>query len=503
MKRTTVTDIVKLRKEPKSDAAADDVVLPDDPIEVVEKKDEWSKINVIDPQPVRTGFVRNEFIVEQKVEAPDPKISQAQFVVTCVQEGREAGVNAHFLLSVAFAESEIKNVVDATTGKRGPFQIPPTIWEKYIEMFGAETGIGITHIDSPFDQVSIAARAAKQVVDNLSTALDRPATAAELYLAYLVTIEGAVSVLKSPGNAKISTPLEKVFASKPPDAKTYVLEQVLQLKPDLFLSGGEPLTVSAANKNLVSVLTKAIKATRSMFDVLDDDEKPTRMKKGSETVEPGSLGMNGDKIGILSQEYESRGSPTIIGHDPTGGFSYGHYQIATKTGTCKEYMKFLSKDAKYTQVFTTLSNAGGNAAATAGQASFRAAWEGLGGDPAFVDSQHGFIQVSHYDPLARKLGGLGLPMANRSFALKNVVWSVAVQHRNAGTTIFKRALKAIGSPPTQASNLTDKQIIDALYAERSKVHIYFKSSPQNIRRSVANRFVKERQKALSMLAKET
>ena len=40
-----------------------------------------------------------------------------------------------------------------------------------------------------------------------------------------------------------------------------------------------------------------------------------------------------DTLGRLSARFESNGRPDAIGFDAKGGFSYGAYQIASRTGT--------------------------------------------------------------------------------------------------------------------------------------------------------------------------
>jgi hypothetical protein len=79
-------------------------------------------------------------------------------------------------------------------------------------------------------------------------------------------------------------------------------------------------------------------------------------------------------------------------------------------------------------------------------------------------------------------------------ALKNVVWSVAVQH-GPNTPLIKNALFGL-----QPGSMSDQTVIDAIYVERSKVDIYFESSTPKVKASVANRFKKEHADAIAMLA---
>lgn len=191
-----------------------------------------------------------------------------------------------------------------------------------------------------------------------------------------------------------------------------------------------------------------------------------------------------EALGALSARFESNGKAGSIGHDSTGGFSYGAYQIATKTGTMKRFLSFLTQ--QFAAMAKPLAAAGGAAAAEAGAEAFTTAWRSLASDPHFLDAQHRFIEETHYRPFAAKLlTDPGIDVAQRSAALRDVVWSVAVQH-GADNEVFANALT--GKTPAQMSDL---QIVDAVYAERSNVDKYFASSTPQVKANVADRFVAE------------
>ena len=139
--------------------------------------------------------------------------------------------------------------------------------------------------------------------------------------------------------------------------------------------------------------------------------------------------------------------------------------------------------------------AGGAEAAEAGSAAFKKAWVGLARDASFGQAQHDFIRETHYQPFVRKLkADLGLDAETRSPAVRDVLWSVAVQH-GAANTLVKAALAG-----RAASSLDDKALIQAIYTERSKVGVYFASSSPQVQAAVAQRVVDERAQALTMLA---
>jgi hypothetical protein len=204
-------------------------------------------------------------------------------------------------------------------------------------------------------------------------------------------------------------------------------------------------------------------------------------------------------LGALSARFESNGNPGSIGHDSTGGFSYGTYQIATLTGTFSDFMDFLRR--QFPDLAQPLDAAGGPTAATKGTEQFQAAWksEAQQNPSRFDQAQHDFIQTTHYDVQVAKLKtNFSLDVNQRSRALQNVVWSMAVQMGNTTQTIFRNVLKNVSSVAT----LDDAQLIPLLYAERSKVDIFFASSTPAVKAALLKRFQQEQKDALQMLQAE-
>lgn len=199
-----------------------------------------------------------------------------------------------------------------------------------------------------------------------------------------------------------------------------------------------------------------------------------------------------DELGVLSKRFESNGRPDAIGHDSTGGFSYGAYQIATRTGTMARFIAFLGTVDPAFQA--TLRAAGDADAARRGDATFQQAWRDLARDPAFLTAQHGFVKTTHYDPfLVHVRQARALEIAERSFALKNVAWSTAVQH-GASNDVFESAMTK-----DEAGSLDDRAMIVAVYRERSRVDVRFARSSAAVKAAVRARFVEEGRMALRML----
>ena len=195
-----------------------------------------------------------------------------------------------------------------------------------------------------------------------------------------------------------------------------------------------------------------------------------------------------NELGAVSAKYESNGNSGAIGVDKTGGWSYGKYQIATKTGTMGEFMKHLS--ATNPNLAAELNAAGGVSGAASGSDAFKSKWKELAKNSAFTSAEHGFIQSTHYDPLVNKVKKAGLDVTTRSKALQDVVWSTSVQH-GGGTDVVNKALSKVGG-----AGASDEALINAIYEVRRG---RFGSSTAKVRASVMDRFDHENKDALAML----
>jgi len=191
-------------------------------------------------------------------------------------------------------------------------------------------------------------------------------------------------------------------------------------------------------------------------------------------------------VGSLSAMFESsKDSGTVSGgKGDAGGKSYGTYQIATKNGSMSKFLSWLSSHDK--DSYSKLADAGGATAAQAGDPTFIATWKSLAKNPKFEELQHQYIKETHFDPVAASAAKYGLN-ANRSRAITEMVWSMGVQHGPKGAArIIARALEG-----KDASTMSDVDVIKAVYAERSDVDKYFKSSSEAVKQGVANRFATE------------
>ena len=86
---------------------------------------------------------------------------------------------------------------------------------------------------------------------------------------------------------------------------------------------------------------------------------------GASTQEVISKLCQGQEIGALSSHFESgEQGPGVVGYDPSGGTSYGTYQISSRAGTMKHFLDYLSEQAP--DLASKLKSAG---AANTGSAS--------------------------------------------------------------------------------------------------------------------------------------
>ncbi len=114
----------------------------------------------------------------------------------------------------------------------------------------------------------------------------------------------------------------------------------------------------------------------------------------------------------------------------------------------------------------------------------------------FEALQHEFIRSYSYSPAARNIAqSTGLDVTQRSYALREVLWSTAVQHGpGAAERIFSQAIeKAEASPPGQDF---DKNVIEEVYRIRGQK--FFRHN-KRVREAVLSRFRDEKSTAIAML----
>jgi hypothetical protein len=331
----------------------------------------------------------------------------------------------------------------------------------YLRTIGFDTGTALEAIGDNFKRLMIT------VADGLLWVLDK------------VTFGDANKKIKQ---ARESLTLEKQELDereKARDQKRKINREELQRQnQEKDASKG----VTDAKKEEQAQIENTTKGTTDYNDSLNILRD--RFKKSQETMkQPGASAVSG--LGSLAAKYESGGrGSSAVGWDSTGGTSYGKYQIAAKTGTMDQFMKFLEKDNP--EAFARLKGAGPADAGKDG--AFAQEWKKLASEGLLGDSEHKFIKASHFD---KGMGGIQnknlKSMIEQSKALQEVMWSTSVQHGGGGASgIFGKVFK---------EGMSEQDLIKAIYSERGT---RFGSSTAGVQKSVQNRFASEQQQALEL-----
>ena len=208
-------------------------------------------------------------------------------------------------------------------------------------------------------------------------------------------------------------------------------------------------------------------------------------------------------LGDLSKKYESNGEPGTIssGYGDAGGKSYGMYQFSSTMGVVDNYVKWLQENgywfgdelAKY----------------TVGSNNFDDAWKWLAnsdnkGD--FAKSQHEYTKAMYYDKACLALHNSGYIVNRHSKAMKDVVWSRAVQYGPYQVPeMFNDACSIVLGGEVNLSYVDhinfDERMIKAIYLDVCSTPEWTNGSPA-LREGLYARFASECEDALAMLAQE-
>jgi hypothetical protein len=194
----------------------------------------------------------------------------------------------------------------------------------------------------------------------------------------------------------------------------------------------------------------------------------------------------------VSAKYESaKEGSSAIGYDLHGGTSYGKYQISSKQGKFEEFLNWVEQQPGGLEIAERL-RAAGDANTGSNKGTVPNEWKKLVKEGKMGELEHAYIKQTHYDPLFEKLSPEIKERALKSKALRDVIWSTAVQHGvDNGSSLINGVFK---------KNMTDIDFVKAIYSERGK---RFGSSTLSTQRSVQNRFANEQYQVLAMLNKES
>ena len=202
-----------------------------------------------------------------------------------------------------------------------------------------------------------------------------------------------------------------------------------------------------------------------------------------------------ERLGQISARYESGTSGiSTIGYDYQGGTSYGTYQLSSRAGTMGRFIEYLKSHAP--DLAKRLSACG--PANTGGiDGRMPREWKRIATEnpERLAKLEYDFIKKSHYEEALMRIQELtGVDLSRSSAALKEALWSTAVQHGPRGAAeIISRAISHITRPE---GIISDERLIHEIYMNRSR---YFKSSTRRIRAALQQRFSDEKRVVLAML----
>ncbi len=211
-----------------------------------------------------------------------------------------------------------------------------------------------------------------------------------------------------------------------------------------------------------------------------------------EFVGPVQETLNDYEPGTLSARYESSTAGSVaIGWDSTGGTSYGKYQIASRPGSMDSFIDYARTQGPEGQRVAETLSAAGPADTGSRRGAMPDAWRQMARSGQLGNLEHGYIRATHYEPVLGNLPqGLQDQIAG-SNALKDVVWSTAVQHGvGGGTSVLTQSWR---------EGMSNEDFARSVYEERGT---RFGSSTPEVQASVQRRFRSEQGQALEMLAAE-
>ncbi len=267
---------------------------------------------------------------------------------------------------------------------------------------------------------------------------------------------------------------------------------------------GERLSAASAVATLGSHVpsSQLARIGSSLMDVLRSN--PQTAGEGASRNAPSSgapvRGIHpGSRIGSLSARFESGGDGVdTIGYDDQGGTSYGTFQISSRAGTMRLFVDFLKDHAPdWARRLDAAGpfNTGGRGGAVPRE------WKRIAQeDPQrFARLQQDFIAETHYLPALQEIQErTGVDIQSQSEALREVLWSTAVQHGPRGAArIFSRAISGGRSGSTDGN--FDRNLIQRVYSARGS---QFSSSSPAVASAVRRRFEEEKELALGILRSE-
>ncbi len=173
-------------------------------------------------------------------------------------------------------------------------------------------------------------------------------------------------------------------------------------------------------------------------------------------------------LGSISAKYESNGNPaTISGGSDSGGVSYGAYQFSSKAGVPLTFANWCIYSGEGIVTGTRLV-AAYRLDEQSYSTHFNTEWTNIASEDSqgFLVLQHKYVKAQFYDVMVSKLSARysDFNIENYSMALKNVIWSRAVQHGVNSSVLFD-AIDGLGG----VSGRTEEELIRAMYARSASI----------------------------------
>jgi type VI secretion system secreted protein VgrG len=179
------------------------------------------------------------------------------------------------------------------------------------------------------------------------------------------------------------------------------------------------------------------------------------------------------------------------GVNDKGGVSYGAYQLASSAEGGQQVQAFLQAEGKR----WAPDLAGLDPTQRGG--AFQKTWQAIAArDPdAFFQAQHDYIRRTHYDRVIDSVRRrTGVDLDQQSDAVRNVVWSMAVQHGGA-RRLVSQAVGDVGARLSPSDPRYGAALINRLY-DRREAYVRGLDRPD-----LVDRYRSERTDALQMLAR--
>ena len=181
-------------------------------------------------------------------------------------------------------------------------------------------------------------------------------------------------------------------------------------------------------------------------------------------------------LGQVSAKYESGGRDEAYAEDTGGYYSYGRYQINSegKDSPISKFIEWAKDSSEFKNIGDQLDEIGAAAAGSkidSIRQPFIDKWKEIAVNQPdlFKKAQHDYIQTTHYEVFVEKIKeDFDFDVNSSSNGLQDAVWSTAVNH-GPWNNVFRNALTTLDYPFTSLSELTDKQIVTAIYDERARV----------------------------------